>query len=66
MANDYLIQSQPDMMKLTKKKKKRHQYGKPSTIHVQQTHRLSKGIVPQDCGCGVVVLAAMDNHYYRQ
>lgn len=36
------------------------------TVQDQSTYWLSKGIVPQDSCCGVVVLTAMDDHNYRQ
>lgn len=30
------------------------------------TYRLSKSVVPQDCGCGIVILTTVDNDYHRK
>lgn len=30
----------------------------------EPTHRLCKGVVPEDSGCRIVVLAAVNNHHH--
>lgn len=52
---------------LTPERDSRHQHPDPETRRPKgSTHRFRKGVVPENSGRCVVVLAAVDNHHHRE